>query len=262
MIVCTQIDGKSGLVHNHILVNNVSMADGIVPGGIPIGEGRFQDVLVPAGRGCIDQQTYFSYVKKHTNEIAVKYIDLDFGKKQKTKSTQAERTNRGQGKYVWKDDLRERIERAQAEATDLDDFLSRLPAYGVTGTQRTSKKRGDYILYELTDTSGFGPDGKIPPNLKSKSYKLGDAYGLDQLFAKQRQEDREDAARPGSSGPSLAPVAKRPEPDPEKERRRAAAARKAELERQWAARREQAIRDGQRMMGSKEHDVRDKAYES
>lgn len=259
VIICTQIDGKGGLVHNHILVNNVSMADGVVPGGLSLGDGKFQDVLVPAGRGCIDEQTYFSYVKKHTNEIAAKYVSLDFGQKnQNTRSTQAERANRDLGKYVWKDDLRDRIEKARADAADLEDFFSRLPNYGVKGTKKFSKKFGDYILYELFDTSNFDPDTKIPPNLKSKSYKLGDTYGPDGLeFQRQEQEaqDQEGQAAPmqlasseqdAEPEPAHVPAVKKSEPDPDEERRRAAA-RKAELERQRAARREQAIQDGLRI---------------
>ena len=42
-----------------------------------------------------------------------------------------------------------------SEATSRDDYLKRLTAHGVEGEYRTSKKQGDYIIYELADTAGF-----------------------------------------------------------------------------------------------------------
>ena len=174
-IICTQIDGKSGLIHNHILVNNVSMTAEVVT--VPKSDGTAEKIPVPERRGCIDEQTYFSYVKDHTNAIAKKYFELDFGKNRKERHSQAERTRRDQGKYVWKDDLRERIDQAAADATSFSDFVSRLEAQQVRTEERNSKKRGKYYLYELLDNSNFGPDDKKPVSgLKVKSFKLGNAY--------------------------------------------------------------------------------------
>lgn len=224
-VVFTQTDGKSGLLHNHIIVCNVSIQDAVVP--VPNGNGGFDDVPVPAGRGCIDEQTRFSYVKRHTNEIAKEYLTLDFGQKPKDKLSQAERTRREGGKYVWKDDLRERIETVMGQVTSLDDFLAKLPDHGVKGTKKHTKGNGDFILYELTDTSHFGPDDKIPDNLKSKSYKLGEGYGLDAVLAAtaenakavqtQQQSEPEEAPPPAyvPAPAGTAPDAAEATPPPE-----------------------------------------------
>jgi hypothetical protein len=83
-------------------------------------------------------------------------------------------------KYIWKDDLKNRVRKAMSEAKDRDNFFERLTANGVEGELCNTRRQGDYILYELTDVSRFG-DGKIPANLKSKSYKMGTDYGLDAL---------------------------------------------------------------------------------
>lgn len=159
-VVFTQTDGEGGLIHNHIIVNNINMM---------------------TTKGCTDEQTKFWYVQRYTDKIAEDYITLDRTKQSANdKTTRTERQKRKEGKYVWKDDLKERVSEAMKEASDRNDFLKRLKANGVKGVFRTSKKYGDFILYELVDTSNFGKE-KIPTNLKSKSYKMGTDYGVEKL---------------------------------------------------------------------------------
>lgn len=161
-VVFTQIDGKSGLVHNHILINDVSMED---------------------SKGCNKLQYYFPQIKKWTNEIAGKYIELDFGKgKTEDKTTQTERAKREQGAYVWKDDLKSRVHDAMIEAESQDDFEQKLPQHGVNFEKKFSKKYGEGYTYELMDLSNV-PEGVKVPNraLKVRSRKLGDSYGIEAL---------------------------------------------------------------------------------
>lgn len=161
-VVFTQIDGKSGLVHNHILINDVSMED---------------------SKGCNKLQYYFPQIKKWTNEIAGKYIELDFGKgKTEDKTTQTERAKREQGAYVWKDDLKSRVHDAMIEAESQDDFEQKLPQHGVNFEKKFSKKYGEGYTYELMDLSNV-PEGVKVPNraLKARSRKLGDSYGIEAL---------------------------------------------------------------------------------
>jgi len=159
-----QNDGVGGKLHFHAIVNDCDMI---------------------SAKGCNIQQQKSWYVEKNFDEIAQQYFTLDLDKHDAAdKTTQHERNMRqknadGENNYIWKDDLKERIASAMSEASDRDDFLSKLTAHGVEGEYRTSKKVGDYIIYELFDTSGF--DDKIPSNLKSKSYKLGSDYGLEAL---------------------------------------------------------------------------------
>lgn len=192
VLICIQADGVGGCLHGHEIVNNVSMID---------------------GKGCTDEQTKFHYVAKTIDEVAKKYIDLSMDYKEKfdeaTKKaiipkdrvTQNERRQRDENReaiangeeapnYIWKDDLKNRVLQAMEESTSREDFLKRLTVHGVEGEYRTSKKQGDYIIYELIDTTGFG-DGKIPSNLKSKSYKLGSDYGLEALDQQIQKASKE-----------------------------------------------------------------------
>lgn len=197
VLICVQADGKGGYIHVHEIVNNVSMVD---------------------QKGCTTEQTKFHYVAKTVDNIAKKYIKLsmDYEGKYNEKThtakipadnvTQNERRMRDanqiaaqDGKepphYIWKDDLKNRILAAMSEATSREDYLKRLTAHGVEGEYRTSKKHGDYIIYELTDTIGFD-GGKIPGNLKSKSYKLGSDYGLDTLDKMIQAQAKETPPNP------------------------------------------------------------------
>lgn len=161
-VIFTQIDGKSGLVHNHIIINDVSMED---------------------SKGCDKKQYYFPQIKKWTNEIAGKYIDLDSGEgKTEDKTTQTERAKRNLGQYVWKDDLKNRIHDTMLEAESQDDFEDKLPQHGVNFEKKSSKKYGEGYTYELMDLSNV-PDGVKVPNraLKARSRKLGDNYGIEAL---------------------------------------------------------------------------------
>lgn len=166
-----QDDGVGGKIHFHALVNNVSMTD---------------------HKGCTDDQRHFSHVKETFNKVAERYIELDFGYSEKDKTTQHERTMRqknaeGAGLYIWKDDLKDRIRTAMDETKSRSEYFGRLSENGVEGEHHTSYKYGEYITYELADISGF--DGKVPLNLKARSYKLGADFGYEALDARIRENN-------------------------------------------------------------------------
>lgn len=159
-VVFTQTDGKSGLIHNHIIISDTDMT---------------------SSRGCDKQQYYQPTLAKWTDEIAGQYFELDFGDTTvPDKTTQTERAKRALGEYVWKDDLKSRITEAMNESESEEDWIRNLPAHGVNIEVHDSKKRGKYYTYELMDTDGFG-DKKIPQNLKSRSYKLGTLYDAEHV---------------------------------------------------------------------------------
>lgn len=171
-VVFTQTDGKSGLIHNHVIISDTDMT---------------------SSRGCDKQQYYQPTLAKWTDEIAGQYFELDFGDTTvPDKTTQTERAKRALGEYVWKDDLKSRISEAMNESESEDDWIKNLPAHGVNIEVHDSKKRGKYYTYELMDTDGFG-DKKIPQNLKSRSYKLGtlyDAEHVQEYFSEKEMEHK------------------------------------------------------------------------
>lgn len=171
-VVFTQTDGKSHLVHNHIIISDTDMT---------------------ASKGCDKQQYYQPTLAQWTNEIAGQYFELDFGNtKTMDKTTQTERAKRALGEYVWKDDLKSRITEALNESESEEDWIKNLPAHGVNIEVHDSKKRGKYYTYELMDTDGFG-DKKVPQNLKSRSYKLGtlyDAEHVQEYFSEKEMEHK------------------------------------------------------------------------
>lgn len=176
--IFVQNDGKGGKLHVHILVSNVDSME---------------------YKGCTDEQTKFGYVKENFNRVAGRHITLDNGKKTKDKFTQTERAleeeneeaaeNGGAAAYIWKDDLRERIQIAMENAASEDDFLEALEDEGVKARYGTSKRYGEYISYELVDVPPHmeGADRKY----KARSYTLGDAYGVEALREKLREKANE-----------------------------------------------------------------------
>lgn len=176
-VVFTQTDGKSHLIHNHIIISDTDMT---------------------SSKGCDKQQYYQPTLAQWTNEIAGQYFELDFGNaKTMDKTTQTERAKRALGEYVWKDDLKSRITEALNESESEEDWIKNLPAHGVNIEVHDSKKRGKYYTYELMDTDGFG-DKKIPQNLKSRSYKLGtlyDAEHVQEYFSEKEMEHKSHGNR-------------------------------------------------------------------
>ena len=156
-LVCTQTDGKGGCVHNHILINDVSMNN---------------------NKGCAKEQYYQPILKIWTDEITSRYTNLDYGNEQHDKLTQAERAKREKGEYCYKDDLKQRVSSAIKHSISEEDFLRRLNENGVNATRKSSKKYSEYYVYELVDTSTIPENARLPNHkLCARSYKLGTDYG-------------------------------------------------------------------------------------
>lgn len=160
-LVCTQTDGKGGCVHNHILVNDVSMID---------------------GKGCCKYQYYQPNVMPWTDEITSRYTILDYGDKNREKLTQAERAKRENGEYSYKDEIRERVASAMQLSACEEDFFQKLADDGVSAVKKYSKKKGEHYVYVLVDTSKIPEEAKLPNHkLHIRSYNLGTAYGPEAL---------------------------------------------------------------------------------
>lgn len=155
-VVATQTDGKSGLVHNHLIVCNVDMF---------------------TMKGMTGSEYNLYHIRDVSDAIVQEHgVTLDHGA-ECDKYTQTERARREQGKYVWKDDLRERISVALQDSRDYDEFENALAFQGV------SIRIGKTVTYTLDDTTQYEAEMQKSPKraLKSRASKLGKEYDKDAL---------------------------------------------------------------------------------
>lgn len=197
-VVFTQIDGKSGLIHTHILIS---------------------DVELETYKACDNILYKSDYVADMVDKvIESEGITLDYGqgmdkdawkahkKGIKNRDTYKESNARAKGKYVWKDDLKARISSCMSSSTSESQFIDDMKKNGVlveVHDAKTTKKkdgtiinRDKYYTYTLTDTSKF-PDGqKVPERRKARSNKLGTDYDvktiLETLHRNKEQEEQEE----------------------------------------------------------------------
>lgn len=162
-VVCTQTDGKSGLIHNHVFINDVSMLD---------------------NKGCEKWQYKHQILMNWTDEITSRYTVLDCGSGAHEKLTQTERAIREKNEkadkegvsdkheYSYKDDIRSRVRAAMKLSLSEEEFIEKLSEAGVNTVKWKNKQRGEYYTYELV--SGVPADAKLPNHpLKARSYRLG-----------------------------------------------------------------------------------------
>lgn len=170
-VIFTQIDGKGGKVHNHVFISDVSLVD---------------------YKGCTPEQTHYKSIEKWTDEIAAQYTQLDLGKSDpKEKLTQTERAKRETGKYVMKDDIRDRVKASMEHATSEKNFIERCAQNGLGVTVKDNKSHGHYYTYELLDFSNVPSVEKTPKNTKARSYSLGGDYGYEALMERIQSKMRE-----------------------------------------------------------------------
>ncbi len=162
-LVCTQIDGKKGYVHNHILINDVSMID---------------------LKGCVKEQYYYKNIEIWTDEITQEYTILDLGEKNaEERVTRTERAKREKGEYVYRDDIRKRVLAAMKNSASEEDYFRRLSKNGIGVKKKNSPKYGEHYVYELLDFSKVPEGTKLPKhgNRSARSYRLGTLYGPEAL---------------------------------------------------------------------------------
>ena len=196
VMVSTQKDGKGGCVHIHLAVNDVAM---------------------DTHRGLNSGLYLHAHLEKIVDYISGIYLDLDLpepapekepqsvrGLKAKNEKIEkenaeeilkAEKENRKPVlmplEYIWIDDLKGRILESADEAEDEEDFFQKCRLRGVEVVKKKStKKQPEHYTYELIDVSGFTDPGKIPKNLKRKSFKLGANYQPENISSKFKEKDR------------------------------------------------------------------------
>ena len=171
-VIFTQADGKGKKLHTHIIINDVSITD---------------------HKGCNKAQCRHSNIKKWSNKIASKYIELDDGKRSRFKRTNKEKEKIENSNelrkhneelnykqlrdlliktdnYSYKEDMRTIILHARNKTENEADFINLLERFGVTTTKKSSKKKGDYYVFDYA---------KCPikvMNTKARSSSLGDDF--------------------------------------------------------------------------------------
>ena len=130
ILVFTQIDGESGLVHDHILVSDCDIND---------------------YKGCEKYQINLNNIRKWNDEISSKYFKLDHGSKQGS-YTRTERVKRSKKQYCWKDDIRTRVAIAMKDCISVEDFIAKCKNNGIIAEKGHYNRTGkDNFLYTLND---------------------------------------------------------------------------------------------------------------
>ena len=158
-LICTQADGKGKCLHNHILINDVSMIN---------------------SKGCDNEEYHHKNVSEWSDKIVANYIIPIETKEADEKLTRTEILKREKEKYVYKDDIRRRVEKTMKNVASEKEFLEKLFDNGVVAKKkkRGTKDKEEYYLYELLDLSEVPEGTRLPKyNLTIKSYNLGAAYG-------------------------------------------------------------------------------------
>ena len=158
-LICTQADGKGKCLHNHILINDVSMIN---------------------SKGCDNEEYHHKNVSEWSDKIVANYIIPIEVEEADEKLTRTEILKREKEKYVYKDDIRKRVEKTMENVASEKEFLEKLFDNGVVAKKkkRGTKDKEEYYLYELLDLSEVPEGTRLPKyNLTIKSYNLGAAYG-------------------------------------------------------------------------------------
>lgn len=135
VIVVTQTDGKSGLLHNHIVVNQSSLKD---------------------GKSLVNEQKHHYHVARENDrvlkDLGIRNVLEGKANYHRERDDVAEEYLRDNGVYLYKDDLAERLDIALGyEPNSLKEFHASLDMLGVSVTLNN---RGDDYQYHFKDRHG------------------------------------------------------------------------------------------------------------
>jgi hypothetical protein len=178
VLVVTQCDGKSGLLHNHIVVSNISDRDAELVYRRKPRSNSFRDKVAllqgspdglievreerPAGR-AFSSAMGNRHRLAHVNDELL--ADVEFMHSLGLKSydnkvlmaappervTKDDRAKREKGDYIWRDHLKLIISEEQHRAVSVDDFRDRLAARRVELRERGKER---YFSYGFVDAEG------------------------------------------------------------------------------------------------------------
>lgn len=112
-VICTQKDGDSGLLHNHISIDNIDYV---------------------TRKGLSHSQTNLNLIMQKNDEVLASHnmVQPAVLTDEYTENLGLVRKIEDSGKYSWKGDLQNRVKIAQSEALDWNDYLQRLKKQGVS----------------------------------------------------------------------------------------------------------------------------------
>ncbi|MGO2632971.1 MAG: hypothetical protein ACTH9H_04370 [Galactobacter sp.] len=200
-LVVVQQDGRAGLWHAHVATANVGH-----------GPSRLYDGTVrPAGYALHESQRHVFTSRNMLDEVLLDRRGFDNEAHMKAHAGSdhmipSDERRRDEGRYVWRDDLKERIDEHAAAASDFEDFKERMAADGVVVTEKHAQKRG--LAYEFA-----GQDGKPHRARAGGRQGLGTAYGYEEIVARLGRP----VAAPQSDEEQDPPQQAAPEPEAEQE---------------------------------------------
>ncbi|MET1087193.1 MAG: relaxase/mobilization nuclease domain-containing protein [Arthrobacter sp.] len=220
VLVVTQRDGKSGLLHNHIVVSNISDRDAELVYRRKPRSNSFRDKVAllhgspdglievreerPAGRAFSSAMGNRHRLAHINDELLA---DMEFMQSLGLKAydnkalmappperiTKDDRAKREKGDYVWRDDLKRIISEEQRQAVSVDDFRDRLAARRVELRERGKER---HFSYGFVDA-----DGKSRQARALGVRGLGAAFGRDATvpLLKQNRSAKAKMAQPSPS---------------------------------------------------------------
>lgn len=159
IIVAIQKDGDGGNLHAHIIINSVDML---------------------TGKSLRGNKLHHNYIMRKSDKIQDELGILNKNKELNEyteKQSIQEIKARAKGSYVWKDDLKERIENCMENPNiqSYEDFKQSLKdEYNVEVTERKSKNKEAYAGYLLT----YSFIDKNNKKRKVRQTRLGTTFGL------------------------------------------------------------------------------------
>lgn len=184
-VISIQRDGRGGNLHGHICINSIDMI---------------------TGKSLRGDKKHHNYIKNKSDEIQRQLNILnknELNDEYTDKQTIQEIKAREKGQYIWKDDIKSRIENCMENPNILsyEEFKQEMKnQYNVDITERKTKKEDVYGGYVLTYTF----NDKNNKKRKVRSTRLGSTYGLKGIDygIKTNQQQRQTVATNTTFTPS------------------------------------------------------------
>lgn len=173
-VFSVQKDGRSGLWHAHLEIANVSH-----------GPTRLHDGTVrPAGYALHESQRGVQALRKAFDKFLLEHRGFDNvahmeAHRGSDRTRPSDQLKRDAGRYVWVDDLKQRINEHMAAASDFEDFKLRMGADNVTVYERGQQGNLSYAFLDQ--------DGKSRLARAGGRQGLGTAYGREEIVARLGQ---------------------------------------------------------------------------